>query len=357
MERTNQKRPKSKKEDQKKDRIQTKEKKELEARFSDFSNCQLIVNPKGRKYAINKSQTVPEVLIAITGLAIEHVSSNDPTKSLLDELANIEPKEVKTKEKLLIDKGIVTHGKLQHENNSPVVVVAIEMAGVGYKINQTMGSVTDYMRSFEQKNINDTMMRHPKTRTIVAVEEKRSFSPNIMKGPTCQERSNPKKGSHPIGHLRMLSQVLKNFTRSGVLATNETKTFLSTYIPSHIQYLNIKHILKLIFDSEFRVSLCSCGQLPENCICFDVGAIPLECNFNTDGLIESHLQDDVRQRRGEGELAVVDWIVNMEDELNPGEAILGIMTSGDIDGVVALMKENSIYTNNYLKWNILFIIP
>ena len=89
---------------------------------------------------------------------------------------------------------------------------------------------------------------------------------------------------------------------------------------------------------------CKCGQQLENCFCKDAGAIPLKCTFTSNGLEKQEEITEVRQRRGEAELSVIDWVVHSVSQLKPGDAVLTIATSGDIDTVVAAIFAIS------LKW-------
>ena len=45
------------------------------------------------------------------------------------------------------------------------------------------------------------------------------------------------------------------------------------------------------------------------------------------------LLESVKQRKGEAEMAVVDWLIECQGQLDPGQAAVSIVSSGDIDAV------------------------
>ena len=45
--------------------------------------------------------------------------------------------------------------------------------------------------------------------------------------------------------------------------------------------------------------------------------------------------NEIKQKRGEAELAVVDWLINLQPNLTKGDAAVSIISSGDIDAVLA----------------------
>ena len=64
--------------------------------------------------------------------------------------------------------------------------------------------------------------------------------------------------------------------------------------------------------------------------------------------------EDIKQRKGEAEMAAADWLLYCADELKDGDSVSIVVTSGDIDAVVIIMfvvarlwprKEDNMFSN------------
>lgn len=82
-------------------------------------------------------------------------------------------------------------------------------------------------------------------------------------------------------------------------------------------------------DSEFIKSDCDCSKVP--CIC-DIHTHPIQVHFpmNTDYTILRN----IKQKKGEAEMAQIDWLIEYSTLLKEDESCASIVTSGDINSVV-----------------------
>ena len=70
---------------------------------------------------------------------------------------------------------------------------------------------------------------------------------------------------------------------------------------------------------------CSC----HSSICHCRSAIPI--TTNSSGIVE---KCQVRQKKGEAEMAQIDWLMEFESSLEPDECVVSVVSSGGIDAVV-----------------------
>ena len=98
--------------------------------------------------------------------------------------------------------------------------------------------------------------------------------------------------------------------------------------------LLLKHDVTIIVDSEFKMSDCTCNKT--TCICLKY-AVPLECVFSKAGLNSMSFLENIKQRKGEAEMAQADWLLQSANNLKPGDAVASVVTSGDIDAVIIHM--------------------
>lgn len=61
---------------------------------------------------------------------------------------------------------------------------------------------------------------------------------------------------------------------------------------------------------------------------------PVKCEFQTNEKI-TRIMNEISQRKGEAEMAVIDWMMDYSQQLNLGESVVCLVTSGDIDAVCA----------------------
>ena len=133
----------------------------------------------------------------------------------------------------------------------------------------------------------------------------------------------------------MLSE--QQFSRASVVSTGRGKVVASTYIAKNVQKLSIRKPLQLVLDSEHYLVPCTCDKQDQSaCVC-NHHAAPVLATFDTDGFSRTETLYAIKQRKGEAECAQVDWIVHYSTSLAPGEVMLSLVTSADIDAVVLHM--------------------
>ena len=106
----------------------------------------------------------------------------------------------------------------------------------------------------------------------------------------------------------------------------------------------MNHEYKLIVDSELHLHNCKCQ---DPCTC-EKYTTPIICSFaKTDDTIscQTELMQTIKQRKGEAEKAVVDWLNHFKDKMKVGECLVSIITSGDIDAIPIHLYAVSKYWN------------
>ena len=71
--------------------------------------------------------------------------------------------------------------------------------------------------------------------------------------------------------------------------------------------------------------------------------MPLCCTYSEEGLVSKVAMENVHQRKGQAEMAVVDWLLTLSSELQDKEAAMSTISSGDIDAVLVHLFAVSLY--------------
>ena len=314
-----------------------KEKKTIEGLFSEQNTCQAIVNTSCQKYKVMKSITIPKAVVACVGLAFIH---KDSATSILEKaIKNLQPRDIGKLKILCHNEGLAWLKKkhLAPEVAKHVSVVTIENAGAHYKSGKDVKSGTDFLRHFEDRWITRTVTMAPNVHTICLSEEKYNFTPDLFKQATRHQRVTTTSAS--IAHLRTDNEMLseQQFSRASVVSTGRGKVVASTFIAKNVHKLSIKRPLQLVLDSENKLAACTCDkQKLSTCVC-DHHATPILATFDTAGLSRTETLSAIKQRKGEAECAQLDWVVHYSRSLSPGEVMLSLVTSADIDSVVLHM--------------------
>lgn len=95
--------------------------------------------------------------------------------------------------------------------------------------------------------------------------------------------------------------------------------------------LKITKNITLDIDSELHVVGCVCTI--SNCRC-KTHTTSIRCTINSEGHVTVNKMSNIKQRKGEAELAQIDWLIEYQSTLQEGEAAVSIVTSGDIDSVI-----------------------
>jgi hypothetical protein len=226
------------------------------------------------------------------------------------------------------------------EVQAQTTVATLEFAGVKYKTLAPSG--TAYIKHVENAILLKTVNQFPSTHTIVICEEKYSFTPDILKHATRQQRHVKRTAS--IGHLKSGSQIIsaENFSREAILNTIEGKCLISNYLAENVHLLKLKYDLTLIVDNEHITSGCTCAA-KSACTCTKF-CTPIACTFSSQHGYENQKPlVSIKQRKGEAELAQVDWILSCVENLEMGDAVVSIVTLGDIDAVVLHLYAISLW--------------
>ena len=280
-----------------------RELKHIQCFSSTMNTCQSLVKPDCTKPVINKAMGITKAL-----------------DQLLD-----------SKDPMLLVRGTRL---LPDAMKDTVKVAAIEFAGVKFKTKATSGS--HYIEHIQANVITPVLLQFKKRLTrIIICEEKYAFTPDDFKAHTRKERQH--SGS-TISHLKQQSEIISEttFNQSSVKSHPEAKKLISTFLSANIHTFSIKHDFLLDVDSQLHITGCKCASSipPDACKC-NPSATPLRCSFNKDDGLESVRKlHEVTQRKGEAEMAIMDWVIEAKNELKPGDSVASIITSGDIDSVV-----------------------
>ena len=164
--------------------------------------------------------------------------------------------------------------------------------------------------------------------TIVVCEEKYTFTPDEFKAGTRSQRKS--KAGNSVDHLKTASSIISDdvLNKDAVTKTSQGKVAISNYLASNVHKLQFENNFKLVIDSELHKKECNCHPL---CACPEYCTL-ITCCFK-DNASRIELLHTVKQRKGEAEMAVVDWLIECQDNLIPGQAAVSFVSSGDIDAV------------------------
>lgn len=173
----------------------------------------------------------------------------------------------------------------------------------------------------------------PGVRNIVVCEEKYKFTPDSFKAATRSQRTSKKK--YTINHLKTPDEMLgeDKFDRSWLVTTAEGKCLISPFLARNAATLRLQHDLNLYIDSELHIEGCHCNS-SDRCSC-KVHAVPLKCSFTrTNDQPDVNKVREIKQRKGEAELAQIDWLLSLSPQLKDVRPCVSFVTSGDIDALV-----------------------
>jgi hypothetical protein len=289
---------------------------------SDTNACQALLKPDCTKHKVVKASGMPRALCQLLCSSLGK-SDDKGTQEVL----------------MRFEKLIFLHQKEVPEYISPAVkLITMEFAGVKFKTAPGI-SATNYIHHIERSYISKLLFQFPHVKRVVICEEKYSYTPDDFKAATRDQRST--KQLEGISHLKTAEEMLSGnrLDTDGIRNTTVGKTGISTYLAEYVKQLMIKKELVLDIDSEFRNGGCVCTNvrgLTGSCQC-DTYAIPLRCVYTPSGLQGVSKLDSIHQKKGEAEMSQVDWILTTAGELEPGDSVVSIVTSGDIDAIVIHM--------------------
>lgn len=288
-----------------------REAKQANCLSSHMNMCQAIVKPDCTKAKVQKSTSMQKALVNIMG----YFSTLKPDMAFSRDTAvqlnvNAIPKDLA----------------------ESVTLATVEFAGVKFK--SAVKSGDQYMKYVEGSVIKGTLLQFPAIKKLVVCEEKYSFTPDSLKAATREQRKS-RDSAITTFHLKTSDDIVSSaaFNKKAIIETAKGKSLISTYLAANISQLQLKTNLTLVLDSELHLKGCVCQEASASCRC-NLYTVPLECQFTKrSGLETTTPMETIQQRKGEAEMAQVDWTVSMATELGEGEAVLSIVTSGDIDAV------------------------
>ena len=308
------------------------QKKRLDRYYSTQNTCQALVKADCSKYKVTKALTMPRGIIALIGLCMEQKESGSTKEVTIQKLQAIKPADTASLEKQLDAKGVIMLRKkhVPQDARQAITVATCENAGIPFKAGKVC-SGQEYIQQTEDRWIKDSLILFPNLHTLTMSEEKYTFTPDTFKQQTRQQRVT--SSDHSIAHLREGSEIISDarFAKLSATTTSSGKMLMSTYLPSCAHRLSIKQDLNIIFDSELHMEGCSCSN--SVCMC-EKYTVPLQCKFDSTGLKSKKRLETVKQRKGEAEMAVVDWLLHLQPVLRDNEATVSVISSGDIDAVV-----------------------
>ena len=285
----------------------------IDCMSSSKNTCQAILKPDGKKADTFKAKGVKDALITL--------------------LSNGNGGEACEKEGLIT----LNTKDIHFGITSKVGLATIELAGVKFKVAPNTGF--EYLQYIQNGIMKKILRSCPQLRHMVLVEEKYSFTPDSMKAATREQRK-PKDDKATIGHLKLASELvsMNTFDHKSVIATAEGRKVVSEFLAENLDKVDIKEDVSIYVDSELHMKEkeCICEGA---CVCDKHPfAVPIQGIFTrATGFQEICPISNIKQRKGEAEMAQLDWMIDMLPTLKPGETVMSYVTSGDIDAVVLHM--------------------
>ena len=280
---------------------------------SAMNACQALVNPDGSKATIQKSQGIKKALLRAL------LFSGDTEECSTGPLIYNDVKEIPSIVK------------------NQVKWATMEFAGVKFKTKATSGE--QYLQHVQNGILGRVFRDFPAMSHLVISEEKYSFTPDDFKAATRLKRSH--KQSLSIAHLKTGDDVISDhkLSKSAIVHTGEGKRLISNYLARNLHKLNPKKTCSIEVDSELIMEKCKCS---ESCSCPPV-CHPVIATYSSSEFQGITVNKDIQQRKGEAEMAQADWLKNIMPKLKESEAVVSVLTSGDIDGVVIHMFVVSLH--------------
>ena len=249
---------KHEKETEKRKKKLGQEQKRMESLLSSQNACQALVDPSCSKYKVMKSVTVPNAIIAATGVAVKGTAEHCGVDEIEENIGTFSLKEMPRMIKLCHENELIMLKQKYLPQNiaKKVKAVTVENAGVHYKSGKNIAKGSEFIRQFEDKWITETLTIAPATQQIVICEEKYHFTPDLFKDATRSQRK--KSAPSSIAHLKTNSEILSDnhFSRTSIIGTKQGKQVASTFIPMNAHKLSLKKDVSIIFDSELYMELC-----------------------------------------------------------------------------------------------------
>ncbi|CAC5398138.1 unnamed protein product [Mytilus coruscus] len=286
---------------------------------SSKNTCQAVLKPDGSKNMTNKSAGVKKALMNLIKRCLQSdTATNQKLDSSNNELNNLILTDFTTLPLAIQQSGVIS---------------IVEFAGTKFKVFATSGQ--QYLNYISNGIVKKLLNYLPSLERIIICEEKYAFTPNDFKANTRQKRK--KKEKVTISHLKEDQEIVssENFSKQAVVGTMAGKILISLYLATQMQHLKIKADLEINVDSEAYTSKCNCQkEHDESCSRYTV---PVRVMYNKQtGYVKEGFIDEVKQRKGEAEMAQADWLLDadIQKSLGNGKCVVNYVTSADIDTVV-----------------------
>ena len=231
-----------------------REKKEIDRINSKMNACQAVVSDKCAKLQVKKGDGIKAAFKALIGDAYRRLHDL-PHTDRCEDVGHLFQSE-----NILIEYMDVS--QLPCILKQSVAVVTYEFAGMKFKGDHSSGK--EYICHIE-KEIKRSMSNFPNTHHIAISEEKYTFTPDLFKSQTHQQRS--KKVSLSTNHLKTREEMISDtkFDKVALTTTSEGKCAVSTYIASNVSSIHTRRTVTLDIDSDLYMLKCACCL--QNCTC------------------------------------------------------------------------------------------
>ena len=209
-------------------------------------------------------------------------------------------------------------------------VSVLEFAGVKFKLGNIQ-SGKEYIDHCE-RIIKGLYKKFPRLDTVVICEEKYHFTPDDFKVITREQRTS--KWGKTVDHPKTAAAIINghSLNKDAVTGTMQGKIAISAFLAQNLKEIQMHQECKVVVDSELYLNSCDCQ---EQCT-YEKYATPLLFTVvETDGkfVSQTEFMSQIRQRKGEADMAVASWVIQFQDKLKPGEVVVSLISSADIDSM------------------------
>ena len=282
-----------------------KETKIIECFSSENNTCQALLHPDSSKPKVMKYLGIQRALKELLIFPAFPLNSVENSKYALEQYMSI------SLSSILLP--ILTSMR----------VCLCEFAGMKFKIGK-LKSGREYLQ-YIQCFINNFYRNCNSIATPVICEEKYTFTPDDFKAGTRKQR-RADSGSE-ISHLKSGENVLSlnSFDKDVLTKSQYGKKKISTFLGENIADINLDNGMDVIIDSDLFLNF------DENTR--EAYDTPITWRKSHTQSRQKGLLHHVNQRKGEAEMAIMDWLIHYKYFLKEGESAVSVVSSGDIDAV------------------------
>lgn len=221
---------------------------------SSMNTCQAVFRSDGTKASTNKSLGVKKALNCL----LIKCTTTEPDRFILSNFKRT-PNQIRATAKKVV----------------------VEFAGTKFKMMSTTG-----IQYINKGIIIILLTSLPSTDHIIICEEKYKFTPDDLKANARQKRQ--KKKAVTTAHLKQESEIISEskLSKKAIVSTTVGKSLISSYLPKHVDLLDVRKNLTLDIDSEAVMCTCYCGNSNDvSCSCKPF-AVPMRFKFSDGKLLE-----------------------------------------------------------------------